>query len=166
MKKLLAIVAFSLLLISLASKAQAQSDENRNKLEMNITFGGKNIVTGLSSVSTSISRYADDAEAGTPKDTVKKAADHDNGFYLSIVVNKVDTNLLQLFAKKSTKFDGSITITDTYGKNTPVVIKFSGASLQSYTDQFSGVSYSDSYSGANVTFICHTLTMNGVEIEQ
>ena len=162
------LILFFLLCLSI-NTLWAQSDDNRNKLDMTISFGGKNIVSELSSVSTSLTRYADDSAPATVKDTLrgkdKMNDDQRSSFYLSFVVKKITPELLNLFAKRQTRFDGVINITDTYGKNPAKIIKFKDAALESYSDQFTGASYNDSYSGSNVVFRCKQLSINGVDIE-
>ena len=152
-----------------ATNLRAQSDENRNTLTMNINYGGKTIVTPLSSLNTTLSRYSDDNYLTVTKDTAsgkkEKGEEKHSTVYLSMVVKKINPDLLAVFAKRQTRFDGTITIKDTYGKNPDTVIKFSGGALESYSDQFSGISYSDSYSGANVSLSCKLITINGVELE-
>ena len=161
------ILLFSFLLLSCTLLVQAQSEENRNKLEMTVSYGGKSVVVDLISVGTSISRYTDYYDA-LAKDSAGKHSgptDKKNSFFLSLVVRKMKPELLSLFAKRTTRFAGTITVTDTYGKTPPTNIKFTEASLETYSDQFSGSSYSDSYSGANVTITCKTMNINGIEIE-
>lgn len=157
----------SLLLISCTTLLQAQADETRNKLEMSITYNGKTVVTELLSVSPSFSRYADYNEAPAKDSAVKQTPppEKKNPFYLSMMVRKMKPELLGILAKRTNLFTGTITVTDTYGKNPPVIIKFTGASLDTYSDQFSGNSYADSYSGASVSINCKTMNMNGIEIE-
>lgn len=167
MKQIITILTI-VLLGSSFNAANAQSDDNRNKLELTIVYGGKTISAELISVSTSLSRssYYDDASTiiDTAKSKTKTAAKH-GAMYLSMMVKKVSVDLLRVFAKKEKKFDGNISIIDTYGKNPPMTLQFSGASLDSYSDQYSTTSYNDSYSGANVAITCTKLTVNGVEIE-
>ena len=169
MKKLL-ILSLVLLLGSLTNTLLAQSENNRNNLKMTINYGGKTIVSELSSLSTTISRYSDyndlRAKEDTAKSKIKIPADKRGSFYLVLSVKKMDTDLLKLFAKRETRFDGTINITDTYGKNPPTVVKFSKAAFESYSDQFSSAAYNDSYSSAVVTLSCVVLTLNGVEMEQ
>ncbi len=167
MKQIITILTI-VMLGSLFNAAKAQSDDDRNKLELTIVYSGKTISVGLNSVSTSLSRSSDDDDAYATIDTAKsktKTAAKNGTFYLSMVIKKMDVDLLRVFAKREAKFDGSISIVDTYGKNPPTTMQFGGASLESYSDQFSPTSYNDSYSGANISITCAKLTMNGVAIE-
>ena len=171
MKKLTALTLSFLLLIFFTKTLKAQTEDNRNKLQMTINYGGKIIISDLSSVSTALSRYSDYADLKTAKDSVKanikNTADKQRGvIYLSLGVKKVNPDLLTLFSKRQTRFDGIISITDTFGKNPPTIIKFSQAALESYSDSFSSASYNDSYSTSTVSFSCTTLTINGVVLEQ
>ena len=165
------VAALLLMVLALVSVSNVRAqDETRNKLEMSITYGGKTITTTLLSVSTSISRYSSDDYAPEVKDSVtgkNKATDEKrSSVYLSMVVKKVSADLLKLFSKRDTRFDGTITITDSYGKNPQKTIAFKNGLLETYSDQFSGADYNDSYSGSNVSISCKSLTLNGVEIEQ
>ncbi len=171
MRKLTALSLSFLLLISFTETIKAQTEDNRNKLQMTISYGGKTIISDLSTVSTALSRYSNYTDVKTAKDTakanVKSAADKQHGvIYLSLGVKKVNPDLLTLFAKGQTRFDGLITVTDTFGKNPPIIIKFSQAALESYSDSFSTASYNESYSTSTVSFSCTTLTINGVILEQ
>ena len=47
----------------------------------------------------------------------------------------------------------------------PRDIKFTNASLESYSDQFSTQSYEDSYSSAAISLSAKGLTVNGVVLE-
>ncbi len=169
MKKL-AVLAIAFLLFTAArAPLYAQSDTQRNKLRMTIISGGKTIVTELTTVSTSLSRSYDDfALSTTPKDTAKSqaSADKSSVFYLSISVKQVSNDLLRVLAKKQSHFDGTITLVDTYGKNPTRTISFKQAGLYSYSDQFSGDSYNDSYGTAAVSLYCKELSINGIVIEQ
>ena len=171
MKKLVTSSLLFLLLIAFTKTLKAQTEDNRNKLQMTINYGGKIIISDLSSVSTALSRYSDYADLKTTKDSVKAnikgTADKQRGvIYLSLGVKKVNPDLLMLFSKRQTRFDGFISITDTFGKNQPIIIKFSQAALESYSDSFSSASYNESYSTSTVSFSCTTLTINGVVLEQ
>lgn len=95
----------------------------------------------------------------------KTADDKRSSFYLTMVVKKVSPDLLRAFAKRDNRFDGTITISDTYGKNPDKTIAFKSGTMEGYSDQFSGADYSDSYYGTNVSITCKSMTINGVEIE-
>lgn len=169
MKSGITVSLFLLLSLFCFHPSQAQ-DETRNKLEMSISYGGKTIPASLISVSTSLTRYSDDYYPPVVKDSAGskgKSADEKHGtFYLTLVIKKVNPDLLRVFAKRNNRFDGTITISDTYGKNPEKNISFKGGAMESYSDQFSGADYNDSYYGTSVSISCKSLTINGVEIEQ
>jgi len=158
-----------LLLLCLSTSLAAQI-EVRNKIVMTINVNGKNITSDISTVSFGVSRYADYSipPASNDKDVKDKAiaAVNERGAYsLSIMVRKVDDDMLKLFSKKETRFDGTITITDTYGKNPAREIKFKKAALESYQDQFTATYYDDGYASASVMLNCAGLSINGVAFE-
>ncbi|WP_374950169.1 type VI secretion system tube protein TssD [Mucilaginibacter sp.] len=159
----------ALFLIFFLKIASAQSDENRTKIQMTVTFGGKSIVTDLNGVSTSLSRtYEEMPAVKGVKDSVKyKAPGYGlSAFYLTLDAKKIGEDLLRVFAKKQNKFDGTITVIDTYGKYPTRTIKFKQASLYSYSDQLSAGSYSESYGSAAISISCQEVSINGIVIEQ
>ena len=168
MKKLFKLSV--LLFVALFSASVYAQAEERNKIVLTINSGGKNITAELSTVSFGLSRYADystplpaDDKSAAAKD---KTAPEERGAYsLVMTVKKVDTEMLKLFAKKATRFNGTIVVTDTYGKNPPREIKFTKAALESYQDQFTAAYYDDSYSAASVMLNCSGLAINGVAFE-
>jgi hypothetical protein len=168
MKKLLAITTVLLMSLSLAQTTLAQSDENRNKIQMTVSYGGKDIVTDLNSVSTSLSRYDEAPGSSAVKDSIKAKAPgyYSAAFYLTIDAKKVSDELLKVFSKKLSKFDGTITLVDTYGKNPTRTIKFKKGSLYSYSEQMSSASYSDAYGSTAISISCEEVSINGVPIEQ
>ena len=169
MKNLFAF-SFTFFLLSIIFRpTYAQSDENRTKMQLTVNFGGKSIVTDLNAVSTSLSRgYDEGLSDPTVKDSVKnKIPWYSSGtFYLTIDVKKVSDELLTVFAKKQNRFDGAITIVDTYGKNPTRTIKFKQASIYSYSDQFSAGSYSENYGTSAISISCKEVFINGIKIEQ
>jgi hypothetical protein len=162
MKNLIKITAilFVMFLIPTATKAQDQ----RNKIVLTVNNGGKNITTDLGSVNYAITRY-DTSYNDTSVTTTGTAPAPTGSFYLSMTANNVSTDLLKLMAKKGSKFNGTITITDSYGRNPVREIKFANASLESYSDQFSTMSYGEDYPVAAITLLCTSLTLNGVVLE-
>jgi len=169
MKKSIALALALFLTFSLVNKTYAQSDENRTKLQLTINYGGKTIVTDLNSVSTSLTRGYDDAPVtAAAADTAKNkvAAVYPGGCYLTIDAKKISDDLLKVFAKKQTRFDGTITILDTYGKNPTRTIKFTKASLYNFGDQFSTNSYNEAYGSTSISIMCKEVSINGVVIEQ
>ena len=167
MKKIFKL-SMLLFLVCQSATLKAQSDE-RNKIVMTINFSGKNLTSELSSVNFGVSRYADYATPPLPADdksAANKPAINERGAYsLSFIIKKVDTDMLKLFAKKETRFNGTIVITDTYGKNPPREIKFTKGALESYQDQFTSAYYDDGYSAASAMINCSGLTINGVVFE-
>lgn len=169
MKNLKKLSLLLLLTFFTTTLVNAQGEE-RNKIVMSIVSQGKTVTAELSTVSFGISRYSDYsapaqdvATATTTKD--KTAIPERGSYYLATTVKKVDAELLKVFAKKNNRFNGTITVTDTYGKNPPREIKFTNAALDSYSDQFTSASYDDSYSVASVVFSTTGLTVNGVVLE-
>jgi len=159
------------LLFSLPSLLQAQNND-RFKITMTINHGGKNIASQITTVSYGVSRYNYPA-APTATDATTKADSKDKNaavpergsYYLSLMVKEVSNDLLKLFSKKDTKFSGTITVVDTYGKNAQKEIKFTSASLESYSDQFNSASYDDGYATASMSFTCNAITINGITME-
>jgi len=147
----------------------AQGDEGRTKIQMTINYGGKTVVTDLNSIGTSLSRgYEEEQPSVTAKDSVKtKPTGYSpNAFYLTIEAKKISDDLLTVFAKKQNRFDGTITIVDTYGKNPTRTIKFKQASLYTYSDQLSAGPYNEGYGSAGLSFTCKEVSINGILIEQ
>ncbi len=168
--KHLALISTFVLSIFIAHTGYAQSEESRTKIQLTVNFGGKTIVTDVNSVSTSISRmtYDEALPTVTGKDTVKtKPSQYNpNAFYLSIDAKKISDEMLNVFAKKQNRFDGMITIVDTYGKNPTRTIKFKQGTLYSYSDQLSGSSYSDGYGSSIFSIGCKEVSINGIVFEQ
>ncbi|MCZ4221873.1 type VI secretion system tube protein TssD [Pedobacter rhodius] len=170
MKKLF-ILMFVIVVSGQFSKLSAQSDERRNNVQLVITFEGNTLKADLNSLSTSISRtgYEDLSPLKSTADTSKTKAKLPPGsypaFYLTMDIKQVDTELMKVFAKKQSYFDGTVTITDTYGKNPTRVVKFKQASLYSYSDQFSAASYGDYYGNSVISITCKEVSINGVNIE-
>jgi hypothetical protein len=159
-----------LLFVALFSASVYAQAEERNKIVLTINSGGKNITAELSTVSFGLSRYADYTAPVTPENKTATAKDktvtEERGAYsLVLMIKKVDTEMLKLFSKKATRFNGTIVVTDTYGKNPPREIKFTKAALESYQDQFTSAYYDDSYSSSSVMINCAGLTINGVVFE-
>jgi hypothetical protein len=154
-------------------KAKAQSEERRNTIQMTITFGGKTIITDLNTVSTSISRYNDEelpdvksAAQDTGKPNIAPTG-QSSSFSLGMEVRRINSELLKVLAKRQNHFDGTITITDTYGKNPTKIIKFRSAGLSNYSDQYSAVTYTaDAYANCSLSINCKELSIDGVSIEQ
>lgn len=168
--KILKTFAIAILLsLTFMNSGYAQGDENRTKLTMTITYGGKTVVTELNSISTSVTRSPEEETVGTkPADTAKNkmAALYPGSCYLSIDAKRVTDDLLKVFAKKQTRFNGVITIVDTYGKYPTRTMKFNNASLYSYSDQAATSTYNDSYGSTSISFFCKELSINGIVLEQ
>ena len=157
-----------LFLLCLSSSLMAQTEE-RNKIVMTVNYGGKNITAELTSVNFGVSRYADYSTPLPADDktaTKDKTLVNERGAYsLAIMIKKVDNEMLKLFSKKETRFNGTITITDTYGKNPPRELKFTKGALESYQDQFTSAYYDDGYSSSSIMINCSNITINGVAFE-
>jgi hypothetical protein len=168
MKTIFAFIS-SLLLIFFVTHAHAQTEENRTKIQMTVTFGGKSIVTDLNGVNISLSRnYEEPPITKAAKDSIKSKVPsyYLGGFYLTLDAKKISDDMLRVFAKKLNRFDGTITMVDTYGKNPTRIIKFKQAGLYSYSDQLSAGSYSETYGSAAISISCQEVSINGVLIEQ
>ena len=169
MKNTFAFAALLSLFTLLGTKTYAQNEESRTKIQMTIVSGGKSITVDLNSVSTSLSRSYDELPTVESKDTVKNKnnAAYPGAFYLTVDAKRISDDLLRVFAKKKDRFDGTVTITDTYGKIPTRTIRFKKASLYNYSDQMSTASYgSDSYGSSALSFGCEEVAVNGIVIEQ
>lgn len=168
MKKLSLWICTIILIITTQQSSYAQSDLQRNQLQLTIKFGGKDVVTPLTTVSTSITRsFSSFTPKLAGKDTTKqKELGEPSAFYLSLSAKQASNDLLKIFSKNKTQFDGTITLVDTYGKNPTRTIVFRKASLYSYSDQLTPESYNDSYGAVAITLLCEELTINGVTMEQ
>lgn len=146
----------------------AQQNENRTKMQLTINFEGKEIVTDLTGVSTSFSRNPEmlDPSASAAKDSIKTTTpDYYGGtIYLAVDANQISDDMLRVFAKKQTRFDGKITVVDTYGRMPSRTITFKKAAVQSFSQQMS--SYGESYGNSAMTFSCEEIAVNGINIEQ
>ena len=163
------IILFFCCCLSFTCIQHTQAQDNRVKIQLSIKYQQKTLETALNSISTSLTRSADDEDLSVnPKDTAKgdKTVHYGNSFYMNMDTKGLSDEMLQLFSKKSTRFSGTITITDTYGKNPDRVIKFSQGYLTALSDQYSGASYSDSYSSTAFSIICKEVSVNGIPLEQ
>ncbi len=168
MNRLGTLVTVFLLVFHLGNPAHAQMEESRTKIQMTITAGGKSVVTELNSFSTSLSRSnPEPASAATAKDSTgsKERFESNQDFVsLSMEVKRITDDLMKVFGKKESRFDGTITITDTYGKLPTRTFKFKQAQLSAYSEQVSAVSYGDSYSTAYLSINCPEISINGIEM--
>ncbi|WP_162618710.1 hypothetical protein [Pedobacter yulinensis] len=159
------------------STAFAQSSERRNTLQMQIIYKGKTVSTELNSVNTSITRYPpeevpadtravskDSAAVKTPA-TARPASANDS-FYLSMEAKTVQPELLRILAAPDALFDGSITVTDSFGKNPQRTIRFKGGRLYTYSDQFAGIAYSEQYGSAVLSISCNELSIDGIPFQK
>ncbi|AMR33994.1 hypothetical protein A0256_22365 [Mucilaginibacter sp. PAMC 26640] len=168
MKNIFVFALFTLSLFS-ATSTYAQTDENRIKIQLTVPFKGKNIITDLNGITTSLSRtYEDTPAIKSDRDsTLSKIAGYNPApLYLTMDAKKINEELLSVFAKKQNKFDGTITIVDTYGKNPTRIIKFKQASLYSYTDNVAAGGYGETYGSAAISISCQEVSVNGIIIEQ
>ena len=167
------LLLFIFNIISFGSYAQ---DDSRIKIVLSLIANGKAINTPLNGVSTSVSRYYDEVVTvpiGTKgKDTtaVKSnapiAANKAGVFYLNLDAKSFPDELLKVVAGKNSNFDGTITITDSYGKIPSRTIKFFKANLYSFSDQYSSTYYNDSIGSAAISLNCGSISINGILIEQ
>jgi hypothetical protein len=77
----------------------------------------------------------------------------------------MNPDLLNIISKRQNRFDGTITITDSYGKNPTKTIKFKGATLYTYSEQLSEIPYSGAYGSCALSITCKELIIDGVNIE-
>ncbi|OOQ59856.1 hypothetical protein BC343_04330 [Mucilaginibacter pedocola] len=146
---------------------------------MTVMDGGKPIVTELTSVNLTISRYEDDEEhAPADAKTAKAGKDsakvklpgtprpRNGNAYIGAEAKNLSPEMLKILARNKAKFDGSITITDPTSRKVVKTLKFKQGSLYSYSDQFSAVGYSDSYGSAVLSINCKELAIDGVNFEQ
>ncbi|MEJ7560772.1 MAG: type VI secretion system tube protein TssD [Pedobacter sp.] len=167
--------AILLALMILSFNGYAQED-SRIKIVLSVNANGKAINTPLNGVSTSVARYYDEAISAPvgakAKDTVAAklnvpATGVKAGiFYLNLDAKSVPDDLLKLIAGKNSTFDGTVTITDSFGKLPSRTIKFFKANLYSYSDQYSSTYYNDSVGSVAISISCSSLSINGILIEQ
>ncbi|MEH6307161.1 hypothetical protein RYH73_16055 [Olivibacter sp. CPCC 100613] len=160
------------LLIFKGNVVNAQSEDPRNKIQMVINFNGKDVTADLNSVSTSVTRYQRDEAplANNGQDSTltqsKLPPSPSDYVYLTFEIKKINKDLLQVLSKRSNQFDGTITVTDSYGKNPPKTLEFKSATLYSYSDQLSAFTYNDNYGNAMVSVSCKTLAVDGIKFDQ
>ena len=162
-------IAAFFMLNAVQHSAFAQGEEERIKVKLSLNFGGKVIVSDLTSVSTSLTRsYDEQPSDNLVKDSTKSsvAMSTPGTFYLSMDAKNMSDDLLKVFAKKQNRFDGTITIVDSYGKNPTRTIKFKQASLYSYSDQMSDTAYRDGYGAYAISLFCREISINGITLEQ
>ncbi len=168
MKSLRILPLLFLFMSHFGNKAYAQMEESRTKIELTIRSGGKTIVAELTSLSTSINRgYEEPVSPAGAKDSVKKKEDpyKTASAYLNMEVRRINDDLLRLFGNKQNRFDGTITIVDTYGKVPTRTFKFTQAMLSSYSEQNASASMGESYGSGYFSITCSNLTINGITIE-
>lgn len=180
-KAIFLITSFAMLLMAGQTFAQADTqEEKKNKVVMSITDGGKVVNTEVTSVSISVSRYEDsDEEEQVPE--IKPAAGKDtskvklpksqyrrgNGlYYFSVDARSLSPELLRVLAKPKAKFNGSVTITDPDTRKVLKTLKFTQAALNSYSDQFSGITNSSyGYGSSVLAIVCKGLSIDGVNFD-
>lgn len=158
-----------MMLLFVGSISFAQMGEKRIKIEMVIQYNGKPINAELNSVSTSVTRYLDSKpeipadkaskDSTSKAQTVYSASATTDSFYLNMDAQRFSTDLLKVFADKSKTFSGTITITDLFGKNPVKNIKFTDASLYSFSEP---TYYNDNYGSSAAAILCKELTIDGV----
>ena len=166
------IIFFS---VTLSQKSNAQ-EEARIKILLSVNANGKPTTAILNNISTSVSRYYDDAVAvpstGKSKDSTTTKTDvtasgyKPGVFYLNLDVKNMPDEMLKLMAGRKSSFDGTVTITDSYGKLPVRTIKFVKASLFSFSDQYSSTYYGESMGNVAISLTCTSLSINGITIEQ
>ncbi|MFD2599297.1 type VI secretion system tube protein TssD [Sphingobacterium corticis] len=156
-----AIMCFALC----TSSSFAQQNENRTKIQMTISFEGKEIVADLTSLSTSFSRNLEPTKP-TGADSVALATPAYDGasLYISINALKVTDDLLRVLAKKSNRFDGTITVIDSFGRNATQTITFKKAAVYSFSQQASN--YGEGYGDSGIALSCDEVAINGISIEK
>jgi len=174
MKKLFT-TALLLALTILSFNGYAQED-SRIKIVLSVSANGKVINTPLNGVSTSVARYYDEAisapvgskakDTAAAKLNVPATGAKAGNFYLNLDAKSVSDDLLKLVTGKNTSFDGTITITDSFGKLPSRMIKFFKANLYSYSDQYSSTYYNDTVGSVAISISCSSLSINGILIEQ
>lgn len=163
--KTLKIFTLLALLVTFSKTTVAQMNEQRVKIEMSLDYGGKKIITALNSVSTSLART--ETQVPAKADTTSKIKGlYGTGIYMNIDVAIVSDDLLRLLAKKDAKVNGTITITDTYGKLPSKTIVIKNAILYSLSDQYSTSVYGDAYGSAMISLTCDQVSVNGITLEQ
>ncbi|MFC4209736.1 hypothetical protein ACFOWA_01000 [Pedobacter lithocola] len=175
MKNLICTLSSFMIVFLFTQKSFAQ-EESRIKINLAVTANGKPINVPLNSVSTSVSRYYDDvitSPVGTKgKDSTSTKTELPSSgykagiFYLNLDVKNLPDEVLKLIAAKKSSFDGTITITDTFGKLPSKTIKFFKASLYSFSDQYSSSYYGESIGTISISLSCTSLSINGILIEQ
>ncbi|WP_231625551.1 hypothetical protein [Pedobacter sp. R20-19] len=175
MRNIIALMSMVLFTSLQIKTAYAQQEDARISIVLSVKSQGKTINTALNSVSTTLSRYNDETALSLPakgKDsTSTKASMATSGykpgiFYLIMDAKNLQDDMLKLLASKKITFDGTITITDSYGKIPTRTIKFLNGSLSSYSDQFSSTYYGDSIGNVSLSLNCTGLSINGVMLEQ
>lgn len=168
MKILSTTFATIFLIVLFARHAGAQSESPRTRIELSITADGKTIVAELNGISTSINRSLDEALSLTiAKDSAKKEtpAYRSGSGYISLDVKRMPDELLRFLSKKQGRFDGTITIVDTYGKLPTRTIRFKRANMVGFAEQFSSAAYSEGYGSSSMSIGFQELSINGITIE-
>lgn len=176
MKRIMFSIVTALAFTFIAAHSFAQSEERRNKVEMVVLQGAKAIKTELNSVSTSLTRYTDGAE----QHDIKLAAGKDTSktkipispigrsggdFYLTIEAKSISTDMMKILARSNARFEGTITVSEQLSQKPIKVIKFKQASVYSYSDQYTAVTYADAYGSAVLSLNCRELMIDGINIE-
>lgn len=170
MKRIFAI--FLMISLFAAANSYAQTEEKKNKVTLTITDAGKQLSAELTSFNISISRYEDSddepIDIKPAKDTVKLKLPHnpvrrvDGISYLGLEAKAISTEMLKVIARRKGRFDGFITVVDPADNKVLKTVKFKQASLYSYSDQISAMSYGDSFGSVGLSINCKELTIDGV----
>jgi hypothetical protein len=155
----------------LGNAALAQMEANRFKIDLAIEYSGKKLVTTLGSVNLSLNRYDEhkpesETSSDSSKKLIAKSGSYASSFYLNMDTKSVSDDMLRVISKKSSFFNGVITIKDTYGKLPDRTIKFAQASVTNFSDQYTAAAYGDYVSNFVFSITCKEISINGITIEQ
>ncbi|HTN46033.1 MAG TPA: type VI secretion system tube protein TssD [Flavipsychrobacter sp.] len=162
MKKLV-FVYMTVLSLGMCHTASAQED--RNKLEMTLTSKG---LTDRSKV-FNVNYYFSRPTPASKRDTVTKNSPFtidEEYFYISISLDTISTQLLQMIADPDTKVNGTITIKDNYTGKQLKEIKFYDALLNNFSESLSNYSYGGSGGGTSLSIMTPRFYINGVELKK
>ena len=149
---------FICVLLFLGNAALAKTEPNRFKIDLAIEYSGKKLVTTLGSVNLSLNRYDEKVAVNS--------ASYASSFYLNMDTKSVSDDMLRVISKRSSRFNGIITIKDTYSKLPDRTIKFAQASVTNFSDQYTAASYGDYLSNFVFNITCKEISINGIPIEQ
>lgn len=134
------------------------TDEKRMKIEICVKSGNEKICTALQSVTLSFTRPAasDSQQVGTANPETSRI------YYLAIYLDRQSMPLLKALVQNKNGVEGTISMTDTYGKLPAREITFRSAVIDSFNDQFVNDYPGNSY----MTLRCAKIIIDGLKIEQ